>query len=276
MFSDVIIPLDGSSNAARAIGPAIKIAKASGSKVHVVAYSETSDNFGIEAMVRLQAELLKVAHVEHDLKVEVATDPIPDLLARSAAASQSFICMATHGRGRSETFFGSVASETLRTVRGPVLLIGPNCDDTAFDLRAPMIVPIDGSATSETFLPIATAWSNVFDPPMHVVSLIDPSEVPASTPSNASTLLESNYVRYAAIAAQKELDRPVHYEVLHGHDPVEAIIQYANGRGAGLIGMATHGQTGLARLFAGSITSQVVHDATCPVLVLRPPELAMT
>lgn len=51
---------------------------------------------------------------------------------------------------------------------------------------------------------------------------------------------------------------------------VETIVQVAKERGADLIVMATHGRTGLTRTILGSVVSDVLPKAPCPVLVVRP------
>jgi universal stress protein A len=55
-----------------------------------------------------------------------------------------------------------------------------------------------------------------------------------------------------------------------GHNVAEKIIHYAQTNGIHLIIMATHGRTGLAHFWLGSITEDVVRSAPCPVLVIRP------
>lgn len=58
-------------------------------------------------------------------------------------------------------------------------------------------------------------------------------------------------------------------EVLVG-DPAEQIVAYAQGIGAELIVMATHGRTGLSRFVRGSVAESVVRASTVPVLVANP------
>ena len=53
--------------------------------------------------------------------------------------------------------------------------------------------------------------------------------------------------------------------------PVQAIIAYAKKAGIDLIVMGTHGRTGLAHLFMGSVAERVVRHAPCPVVTLRDP-----
>jgi nucleotide-binding universal stress UspA family protein len=54
-----------------------------------------------------------------------------------------------------------------------------------------------------------------------------------------------------------------------GSDVPRAIVQYAVKQSIDLIVMATHGRTGLSHLFLGSVTENVLHEAPCPILVLR-------
>jgi nucleotide-binding universal stress UspA family protein len=49
----------------------------------------------------------------------------------------------------------------------------------------------------------------------------------------------------------------------------ERIVQAARGRKADLVVIGTHGRTGLARLFLGSVASRVLALSACPVLTVR-------
>jgi nucleotide-binding universal stress UspA family protein len=49
----------------------------------------------------------------------------------------------------------------------------------------------------------------------------------------------------------------------------EQIVRAARRRRAGMIVMGTHGRTGLAKLFLGSVAERVVGSAPCPVMTVR-------
>jgi universal stress protein A len=51
--------------------------------------------------------------------------------------------------------------------------------------------------------------------------------------------------------------------------PHEALTRAARGKRADLMVVGTHGRTGMARLFVGSVASRVVASAPCPVLTVR-------
>lgn len=50
------------------------------------------------------------------------------------------------------------------------------------------------------------------------------------------------------------------------------IVTYAKSRGIDLIVMGTHGRSGVAHVFMGSVAERVVRTAPCPVLTVRHPE----
>jgi nucleotide-binding universal stress UspA family protein len=51
--------------------------------------------------------------------------------------------------------------------------------------------------------------------------------------------------------------------------PHEAIVRAARAHRADMIVLGTHGRTGIARFFVGSVAARVVAAAACPVLTVR-------
>jgi nucleotide-binding universal stress UspA family protein len=60
--------------------------------------------------------------------------------------------------------------------------------------------------------------------------------------------------------------------ILTSAAPAQSIVSYARDAAIDLIVIGTHGRTGLANLFLGSIAQHVVRMAPCPVLTVRHPE----
>jgi nucleotide-binding universal stress UspA family protein len=54
--------------------------------------------------------------------------------------------------------------------------------------------------------------------------------------------------------------------------PAVTILDEAASEGSDLIVMSTHGRTGLAHMLMGSVTEQVVRNASCPVFSVHPPK----
>ena len=57
--------------------------------------------------------------------------------------------------------------------------------------------------------------------------------------------------------------------MLHG-TPCHAIAGFAERLPAAMIAIATHGRSGLTRITMGSVATDVVRQAPCPVLITRP------
>jgi nucleotide-binding universal stress UspA family protein len=70
-------------------------------------------------------------------------------------------------------------------------------------------------------------------------------------------------------AYQKSLPCQSELEIVTG-DPAEEIIRLANIYKADLIVIGSRGLTGMQRIVMGSVSSQIVADAPCSVLVVKP------
>lgn len=54
--------------------------------------------------------------------------------------------------------------------------------------------------------------------------------------------------------------------------PATSILEEAEREDSDLIVMSTHGRTGLAHMLMGSVTEQVLRNASCPVFSIHPPQ----
>jgi nucleotide-binding universal stress UspA family protein len=75
---------------------------------------------------------------------------------------------------------------------------------------------------------------------------------------------------YLANVADRLRDHGVEVEtvVVHG-EPAEQIVKYAVERGVDLIAMSTHGHRGLYDMVFGSVSDEVRHEVSIPVLLIR-------
>ncbi|MBX5490357.1 MAG: universal stress protein [Chloroflexi bacterium] len=158
-------------------------------------------------------------------------------------------------------------------------------------MAAKMLVPLDGSELAESVLPYVEAigkalgWSAVL---LHVIEG-EPGRPPppdALTGAVADYQTEPAAEREARLRVQAEeaaaydaLGRvaarleatgvPAEREVGLG-TPRDVIAGRAHSDDIALVVMASHGRTGLAHLFRGSVAAGVVEDAPRPTLVVRP------
>jgi nucleotide-binding universal stress UspA family protein len=62
---------------------------------------------------------------------------------------------------------------------------------------------------------------------------------------------------------------PVEHRLAEG-EPSEEILRLAESAEVDLIVMGTHGRTGLRRFLMGSVAEEVLRQAVCPVLIVKP------
>lgn len=104
----------------------------------------------------------------------------------------------------------------------------------------------------------------------HVFSPPDADkELPADRPHPKSVEVSYLQVEKQLLSYQKQLSVDSELELVTG-DPAEEIIRLANIYQADLIVIGSRGLTGMKRIVQGSVSSQVVEDAHCSVLVVKP------
>lgn len=140
-----------------------------------------------------------------------------------------------------------------------------------------ILVPLDGSARAEAILPHVQAMAKAFGSKVVFLQIIDPS-VAAVPPYGMVTVVDEAEMQNQVNAADSYLDKLI--QTLHSQNieavglsqvggAVRAIIEVAAQENADLIAMASHGRTGLARVFYGSVTAGVLHQADRPLLIVR-------
>ncbi len=273
MFKEIVVPLDGSDVSGKALTIAAKVCRASDARLNVVSFASKEEIESRRVRIEDQVAVANTVGIETqtivvtpEASIELELEAIIDDL------DKALVCMSTHGRSRSEALTGSVASALLQHVKTPILLVGPDCDTAAFEPDGHLVVSIDGSRTSEAILAPAIWWAREFGSPLEFITVLEPKKARSigSTGGFNSDVGESIQVERQAHAAQKELGKIVNFEVLHGKKPAKVILERLDSTGAKIMAMATHGATGLSRVATGSVTSNVVRHAKCPVMVLRP------
>lgn len=274
MYERVIVPLDGSDAARRALAPGLRLAVASDAPLVVIGV--TAGAVQIPALQRTlerqatDAVDLEAASVATSVVVKHQGEPWRAIVEEVDDRPGSLVCMASRGRAKTAVLFGSTGEAVLRAVTAPVLLVGPAADGRGFRLEHPLLVCVDGSIASETILPIVAGWSIVFRVPLTVVTVATRT---ASGPDGSSDGDESSYVRSVAEKLSADTGHRAAFDVLHGGNVAESIAAYARARDVCAIAAATHGRTGLRRVTAGSVTAALVRHAPQPVLTYRPLDL---
>lgn len=103
----------------------------------------------------------------------------------------------------------------------------------------------------------------------HVISLSETNlEQPADLPTVDPELGQFRHIEKELKEYQDKLPCRTEMEIVMG-DPAEEIVRLANIYQADLIVLGSRGLTGVNRILQGSVSSQVVSDAPCTVMVVK-------
>ncbi len=276
MFKNIVVPLDGSDLAARALKPAAALADYLGSTLKLVAYhSAKSDE--LELTEQVCSQMRDIGDHEFDLETGPLTRPVADLLNEIiTAAPHPLVVMSTRGQGRAAGLSGSVATDVLARISVPVMLIGPECEVGGFRLHGPVVVATDESSYTEPALTLAAEVCATLDYQPLVVNVIDPKTSEEANrarrgPGGSDLPPESAMVHRFADELGHKAGRPApEYRVLHDTHPGKALAELARDADASAIIMATHARTGLSRLRHGSEAGAAISHAPCPVIAVAP------
>jgi nucleotide-binding universal stress UspA family protein len=271
-MTTIVVPLDGSAFSERALRPACSIAaRLEHSRVLLVSCTPDDVDLAqhdLDDRAHLYSE---VVHVETRLVDD--GDPARAILAAAASESDAIVCMATHGRGGiGATVLGSVAKQVVCRSTQPLVLVGPHCRTALLpDERGRLLVCSDGSTLSDSIIPIAAEWCERLHLEPWLAEAVPPDENPEAAHRPArNRQVEAATARLAKLSARLGASgAPARSEVLHG-TPSRAIARFAERLPAALIAIATHGRSGLTRITMGSVATDVVRHAPCPVLITRP------
>jgi nucleotide-binding universal stress UspA family protein len=139
-----------------------------------------------------------------------------------------------------------------------------------------ILVPVDGSATSDLGLTEAIKLAQLTRAKLVLVHIVDMVAVSAGPPAQAAGLIEAMREAGEEILARNRLTaekagvaaESIRLESM-SHRVSHHVVEEASRRNADLIVMGTHGRRGVGRMLLGSDAEQVVRSATVPVLLVR-------
>jgi nucleotide-binding universal stress UspA family protein len=283
----ILVPLDGSRYAKRALPVAFELARRLGARLHLLSAVPTEGDRPCRAA---QLDGVRPRCLAVQRSVVVSRDPagaIHEALRRLAPA---VACMASHGRGRSAALVGSVATEVVARGNDPLVLVGPA---SRYWLRPPerlypdwqepfdghgVIAAVDGTPASAALLPIALRWAEPLKEPAVVLTVAEDRPEPVRPgPVRRKFGPAGNVEAYLESLAQPFGDEGHKVDTLAVYDPIspaEGLQAYLWEHPACLVVVASHARSGLARVVFGSVAAAVVRYGMSPVLVVPRPESA--
>ena len=135
-----------------------------------------------------------------------------------------------------------------------------------------IVAATDGSADSQAAVEEALALAREADAEVTFVSVFRPPSALLGDPQYGRSLqhglFEARAAVETAISQAERMMVEAQGEVLEG-DPATEIVRLAVTREADLIVVGSRGHGPLARAIVGSVSSTVIRDAPCPVMVVN-------
>lgn len=309
MFLHILVPLDGSPRAERALHMAAAVAQ------HIITSQsafvplitlfraiDLSTWMEIDAFVDARAQATeKATHYletqaeglrKEGLAVETAVrlgNPAEEILTQIMARQVELVVMSTHGRsGLARWVLGSVAERVARSVPVLVLLL-PDAAPARFEgtnaqegLSHPhILVPLDGSATAESAVPPAIELARLLHAEVWVLHVFL-SKFEERSLEETSRQWDTNrrhvqqverYLKGKAATAQ-QAGVKAHWAFGYGM-PGAKIMATAHSQQVSLIVMTTQARGGVVRWRLGSIVEEVLHDSRLPVVLVPSYEMEL-
>ncbi len=140
-----------------------------------------------------------------------------------------------------------------------------------------MLVPTDFSDASDLALRYAIEMASTTGSTIHLLHVVEDRHLIAAYPDGYLADIpgmlqamkdEANRLLREAAARCDAAKIPVTTDVVNGR-PAMMIVEVAQSHAADVIVMGTHGRSGFAHFFIGSVAERVVRTAPCPVLTVR-------
>jgi len=139
-----------------------------------------------------------------------------------------------------------------------------------------IVVPYDFTNFGDLAFEKAMEIAKKFDSKITLISVIgsdiDTSGMSLSRAEEAHDESENN--------AKEELNKiknsnvvenvPISVEIVHNPSSSDGILSFAESSKADLIVMGSHGRSGFKKVVLGSVASNVVTKAQCPVMIVKP------
>jgi nucleotide-binding universal stress UspA family protein len=298
----ILVPLDGSALAQRALPHAQMLAQVIDARLHLLrvvadtrsahmqldnptiraeagaigrdnapewdALRQLAENSLAEQVAHLRADGL---YVTSEVRLGVPAETIVEVASECHAR---LIAMATHGRGGLTRWaLGSVADAVLHTAAVPVLLVRGD----ALTVKHPpalkrILVPLDDTDLSRQALPTAIELADCARAEVVVAQAVTSSieEYISAAPPLAQLRdkLRAQVLDEYALHVGSDRQARVTATVLVGQ-AAQAIAEESSWRSADLIVMATHAYSGLARWVHGSVADRLLHATTTPLLLVH-------
>ena len=297
MFKRILVPLDGSELAERALPATLTIAKANAAEVVLLRsmmmvhtmlpefageYDWRWPDMSLDSAEHEVSEYLESVVQAYRqagvvfLKRIVEGDEASAIQETARQDNVDLIIMTSHGRsGVKRWLLGSVTERTLHAALCPVLVI------RAPEIIKHVVIPLDGSEAAEQMLESGMLVAHSLGAHVTLLHVSQPEDAGAheTMPLEWLERETGRYVmqstreraeRYLAGVARRYVQQGIEVDtVVPSGSVVDNILSFIENEDVDLVAMSTHARTSLRRWVYGSNTSKVMRGCNCSILVIR-------
>ena len=303
-FRNILVPLDGSELAEKALEPANQVAMAMAQyrneprpvKLTLLRVLSpmallAADPYLYDEMMRMssdeaQAYLNQVASTMTASGVVIETKIVNGSSAEAIVqyaegAGIDLIVMSSHGRtGSRRWVYGSVAEKVMHHAPCATAIIRAHVEVSMFQNRK-ILVPLDGSELAERALGPALALARVVNSNVYLLRVVAAGEPMAESMRPTGEQVEAALAAadleekgeaeayLQSVFSQFENTRLFFDVQTTSGDVADTIVTYADDNHIDLIVISSHGRSGLGRWLHGSVAEKVLRGATCATLIVR-------
>ncbi|HJY13518.1 MAG TPA: universal stress protein [Flavobacterium sp.] len=270
----ILVPTDFSEHAEDALKVAAQIAKKNDSEIIVLHMLELPHQMndailGGASIPETMLFMKKANEMLDDISSRPYLDGIPvteivkidkpihGITQVSKDYDIDLIIMGSHGSsGVEELLIGSNTEKVVRNSEIPVLVIKK--DISNFKVTNIVFASDFSEETKKPFEKLLN-FTKFFESKIHLVTICTPNSF---KPTHVSEKAMKNFINEFNITNYTT-------HIYNDTNIEKGIINFANSINADIIGMCTHGRTGFAHFFNGSISEGLVNHAVRPVITLK-------
>jgi nucleotide-binding universal stress UspA family protein len=222
--------------------------------------------------------------------------PVDGILQAAKESDADLIALTSQGRtGLKQVVYGSVAAGVMNRTNRPFLMVHTEVK-AGKETNQQILVPLDGSRHAEAILPHVESVAQLYEAQVTLMRVMTTAyqtavvySVDDDTAADADEAETTSGHLLKRLTHEQEVERfekARHYlqewrdklqtkglnvnAVLLQGRPVEGIVHVAESIDADLIAMTSHGRSGLAQVFYGSVSVGVLNRTKRPLLLVRP------
>jgi nucleotide-binding universal stress UspA family protein len=270
----ILVPTDFSEHARYAATVAAQIARKNNAEIYLLNLLDLPShmNDAVNDGVNIPEVMLYLAKTKERLE-ELMDEPFFEgltvyadarlertfegIVTYSKEKKADLIVMGSHGAsGFQEMFIGSNTEKVVRASDIPVVIIKSEMEN--FDIEKFVFASDFSNEIKKPFQKLVD-FANLFEAKLELVMINTPNSFKTN---DAAEHIMQNFVS----------NFPLTNYTLHIYNDTnieKGIINYSNKTNADIIGIATHGRTGLAHFFNGSVSEDIVNHAIKPVITFK-------